>query len=169
MKKILKNYLVLLLIAGLIIFADQITKGIIRSSLAYGEVWSPWDWLTPYARIVHWFNTGAAFGLFQGRGMIFTILACVIAIAILFYYPRLSEKEWLLRIALGMQFGGAIGNLIDRLTIGHVIDFISVGTFPVFNIADACITVGVGVMIMSLWLNEKNEKQAKMYNNLQKK
>ena len=158
LKKVLRNYLILLPISGLIVFADQVTKDIIRTKLAYGEIWSPWNWLTPYARIVHWFNTGVAFGLFQDKGMFFTILAVVIAIAILFYYPRLTEREWLLRIALAMQFGGAVGNLIDRLVVGHVTDFISVGNFPVFNIADACITVGVGIMILSLWLDDKNEK-----------
>jgi signal peptidase II len=57
--------------------------------------------------------------------------------------------------------GGAVGNLIDRLTVGHVTDFISVGTFPVFNIADSSITIGVLVLILGVWLQERREKQAK--------
>ena len=64
-------------------------------------------------------------------------------------------------IALGMQFGGSIGNLIDRITIGHVTDFISVGRFPVFNIADASVTVGVGIMILGVWLQERKAQKTK--------
>lgn len=63
------------------------------------------------------------------------------------------------RVAIGLEFGGAIGNLIDRIQIGHVTDFISVGNFPVFNIADASITVGVGVMLIALWREEKKSSQ----------
>jgi len=138
---------------------DQWTKSIIRSNLSFGELWSPWDWLTPYARIVHWYNTGVAFGLFQQKNLIFAALALLVSIFMIILYPKLTEQDWLLRIALGMQVGGSLGNLIDRLTVGHVTDFISIGRFPVFNIADASITVGVSLMILGLWLQEKKEKQ----------
>ena len=163
MIKSLKSYLLLIPISGSIIVLDQITKAIVRNHLDFGEIWAPWPWLVPYARIVHWSNTGVAFGLFQGQGLLFTILAFIIAAAIFYYYPKFSEQDWALRLALGMQFGGAIGNLIDRLTIGHVTDFISLGNFPVFNIADSSITVGVAVMILGLWLNEKHEKETELH------
>lgn len=65
-----------------------------------------------------------------------------------------------MRIAIAMQLGGALGNLIDRIVFGPVTDFISVGNFAVFNIADSSITVGVGLLILALWLDEKNEKKA---------
>ena len=159
MKKYLKAYLFLAAIAIVIIFLDQWTKGIVRSNLALGESWMPWDWLERYARIVHWYNTGVAFGMFQQGGMIFAVLSSVIAIAILIYFPQVPAKEWALRLAMSMQFSGAIGNLIDRLTVGHVTDFISVGNFPVFNIADSSITVGVFVLILGIWLQERKEKQ----------
>lgn len=155
MKRSIRDYLVLLLISGSVIGLDQWTKSLVRASLELGEVWSPWPWLTPYARIVHWYNTGSAFGMFQGMGMVFTVLAFVIAGAIIFYYPRVPREEWGLRLALGLQLGGAMGNLIDRLTIGHVTDFVSVGTFPVFNVADSSITVGVGVLLLSMYLQER--------------
>ena len=74
--------------------------------------------------------------------MVFTVLAFIVIAAIIYYYPQVANQDWSLRLAMSMQLGGAIGNLIDRLTIGHVTDFISVGTFPVFNIADASISVG---------------------------
>lgn len=160
MKKKIKSYFVFILIAGLIILLDQWTKFLVRSNLAYGEMWSPWTWLSPYARIVHWYNTGVAFGMFQDKGMLFKILNSIIAFFILVLFPRLSGDDWFMKIALSMQFGGAVGNLIDRFTLGHVTDFVSVGTFPVFNVADSCVVLGVGVMILGLWIQEKREKEA---------
>jgi len=155
LKNKLKSYLFLVLLAGLIIALDQYTKGLVRTNLAYGEVWSPWEWLMPYARVVHWYNTGVAFGLFQGYGLIFTVLPMVVVVFILVFYSRLAGENWWMRVAVGLELGGAVGNLIDRIQIGHVTDFISVGNFAVFNVADASITVGVVVMVIALWIEEK--------------
>lgn len=153
-----RDYLVLLGLAGLVVGLDQWTKYLVQSRLAVGEPWSPWDWLSPYARIVHWNNTGAAFGIFQSGGMVFTIVAIVVAAAILYYYPRIPSGQIPLRLALGLQFGGAVGNLIDRLARGTVTDFISVGSFPVFNIADASISIGVAILIAGMWIEERRRK-----------
>lgn len=160
MKKTIKDYLFLLIVAGTIVLLDQWSKIFIRNSLAVGEIWSPWDWMTPYARFVHWQNTGVAFGMFQGQNFIFTILAILVSCVIIYYFPRVSSQDWLLRLALSLQLAGAVGNLVDRLTVGHVTDFISVGTFPVFNIADSSISVGVGILLLSVWLQERREKRA---------
>jgi signal peptidase II len=162
LKNRIKSYAVLMPIAGVVIGLDQWTKTLVRSNLGFGEFWSPWDWLSPYARIVHWYNTGVALGLFQDQNLLFTILVSIIAMIIFIYYPQLSEGDWFLRIALAMQFGGSIGNLIDRLTVGHVTDFFSVGSFPVFNVADASVTIGVGIMILGVWLQERKEKAQKI-------
>ena len=159
MKKNLKSYIILFPIATVIVFLDQWTKSLVRGSLAFGEMWSPWTWLTPFARIVHWSNTGVAFGMFQNNNILFSVLVGIIALVIIIYYPQLTEDDWFLRIALSLQLGGAVGNLIDRLTVGHVTDFISVGNFAVFNMADASVTVGVGVMILGLWVQEKGQKE----------
>jgi signal peptidase II len=153
------DYLVLFPIAAGIVGLDQWTKSIVRLSIAFGDMWSPWDWLTPYARFVHWYNTGVAFGMFQNNNLLFSILISIIVIVIIVFYPQLTDGDWFLRIALSLQLGGAIGNLIDRITIGHVTDFISVGNFAVFNIADASVTVGVGVMILGLWMQERKVKK----------
>lgn len=161
MKKALKSYSVLIPTAGVLIALDQWTKAIVRQNLELGEMWMPLDWLSPYARIVHWYNTGVAFGMFQDKNLLFSILALAISVFLIIFYPKLTEEDWFLRIALGMQLGGSLGNLIDRITIGHVTDFISVGNFPVFNIADASISVGVAVMILGLWIEERKEKQKK--------
>jgi len=161
LKKALKSYSVLIPTAGLLIALDQWTKSIVRQNLNLGEMWMPLEWLSPYARIVHWYNTGVAFGMFQDKNFLFSILALAISVFLIIFYPKLTEDDWFLRIALGMQLGGSVGNLIDRLTIGHVTDFISIGNFPVFNIADASISVGVAVMIMGLWVEDRKEKQKK--------
>ncbi|MEW6568437.1 MAG: signal peptidase II [Chloroflexota bacterium] len=153
-----RDYLVLLGLAGLVVAADQWTKYLVRSRLDLGEVWVPWEWLAPFARIVHWNNTGAAFGLFRSGGLIFTIVAILVSVAILYYYPRVPSSQVPLRLALALQLGGAIGNLIDRLVLGTVTDFVSVGTFPVFNVADASISVGVAVLVAAMWLEERRRR-----------
>lgn len=154
-----RDYLTLFSIAGAIAIIDQTTKYLVRSNLALGDMWSPWEWLEPYARIVHWNNTGAAFGMLQGLGDIFLILAIVVALAIVYYYPQVPKEDWTLRLAMGLEFGGAVGNLIDRLTIGSVTDFVSIWRFPVFNVADLCITLGAIVLILGVWYREKKENQ----------
>ncbi|HVP20480.1 MAG TPA: signal peptidase II [Anaerolineaceae bacterium] len=162
MKQFLKKYAVLFLIAGTIVVLDQVTKSMVKTNLGIGQIWSPWDWLTPYARIVHIFNTGVAFGLFQGQNAIFSLLAIIVSIAIIYYYPRVTANDWILRVALGLQLGGALGNLVDRITQGYVTDFISVGDFAIFNIADASITVGVAVLLLGIWLQERRKKTAEL-------
>jgi signal peptidase II len=162
LKKYARAYLLLALISGLIIIADQITKSLVRENIEmWTGVWAPWDWIIPYARIIHVPNTGVAFGMFQGKGIVFTILSSIVALVIIYYYPQVPRSDWSLRLAMGLQLGGAVGNLIDRINIGHVTDFISVGNFAVFNIADASITVGVAVLILGVWIQEKKEKQRK--------
>ena len=159
LKKNLKSYLILFPIAAGIVVLDQWTKSLIRNTLAFGEIWSPWVWLTPYARVVHWHNTGVAFGMFQNNNFLFAILVSIIALVIIIYYSQLTEGDRFLMIALSMQLGGAVGNLIDRLNIGYVTDFISVGNFAVFNVADASVTVGVGIMILGLWVQENKQRK----------
>jgi signal peptidase II len=160
LNKYLKDYVFLLSLAGVLIAVDQITKAIVRNNLAVGDVWAPWPWLLPYARIVHWTNTGAAFGMFQNLGSLFMILSLVVSVAIIYYFPQISTQDWPLRLALGMQLGGAVGNLIDRLTIGSVTDFISLGNFAVFNVADASLSVGAAVLVLSMWLKERSVRAA---------
>jgi len=147
-RNFIPDYNFLFSIAGLIILIDQITKWIVRENIPFGQSWMPLEWLAPYARIVNWYNTGAAFGLFQGGGGIFAVLAVMVSTAILIYYPLIPRSDKFLRLALAMQMAGALGNLIDRLTVGAVTDFVSVWTFPVFNVADASISVGVVILLL---------------------
>lgn len=94
--------------------------------------------------------------MFQELGAVFAVLAVIVSGAIIYYYPKVSSDDWAIRIALGLQLGGALGNLIDRLTMNYVVtDFISIGNFAVFNIADASITIGVILLIFTMWFRER--------------
>jgi len=161
LKRTFSTYLPLVLFASLIVALDQWTKWLVRTNIPFSGSWLPegWNWLHPYARIVHWYNSGAAFGMFQNGNLVFTVLAFIVILIILYYYPLVERTDWTLRLALGMQLAGAAGNLVDRLTIGKVTDFISVGTFPVFNVADASISVGVAALLLGVWMKERAERR----------
>ena len=168
MKKYLKDYLLLFLIAGFIVSLDQWTKAIVRSNIPLGGAWMPIDWLSPYARIVHWYNKGAAFGLFQNGSLIFASLAVVVILLIIYYFPQVPANDWAFRLALSMQLAGASGNLLDRIMFsGKVTDFISIGNFAVFNVADASITIGVVVLLIGAWIKDIKEKKAGKTHNIE--
>ena len=155
------DYVLLFLVAGIIVTTDQLAKVWVRANVPLGGDWlpGPLAWLMPYARIRFWYNSGAAFGIFQNGNLVFMLLAVIVAGAILYYFPRISRKDWWLRLALMLQFSGAVGNLTDRIQFGHVTDFISVGSFAIFNIADASISVGVAVLILGVWINDMADKR----------
>ena len=122
---------------------DQLSKQLVRTYLGLGESW-PSEGLF---RLTHGTNTGSAFGLFPNQTA-FLIIASVIAIGFLVYfYRKHALPRPLLRFAIGLQLGGALGNLIDRLRAGAVVDFIDVGPWPIFNLADSSIVVGMAVLI----------------------
>jgi signal peptidase II len=156
-RKIVNQTLVYVL-AALVIFFDQYTKYLVRTRLGLRESWSPWPWLAPYARILHTENTGAAFGMFQSGGLIFAVIAVIVAVVIIVYAARLPEGHWWIRLTLGLQLGGALGNLIDRVMRGPVTDFVSVGPFYIFNVADASISIGVALLAV-LMLIESRQPQ----------
>jgi signal peptidase II len=162
LKRSWPDYLLLFLIAGTLVGLDQWTKALVRANVPLASDWLPtWlTWLAPYARIRYWYNSGAAFGFFQNGNTVFSILAVIVDCFIIFYFPRVDRKDWWLKLAMGMQFAGATGNLLDRLFFRHVTDFISVGNFAIFNVADASISVGVAVLIVGIWLKDRQEKKA---------
>ncbi len=141
-----------LLLAGAVLALDQLSKAWIRQALPYGAVWpAPWAEALPWLRIVHWSNRGAAFGLFQQAGPVFAVLAVIVVAVMLSQLPQMEHEPWLMRLGLGLVLGGALGNLLDRLTRGVVTDFIAVSRFPVFNLADAAITVGALAILLGGW------------------
>lgn len=155
LRKWLLNYLVLFAISGSILALDQWTKYLVRTKLDLGEAWVPFPDVLPFLRIVHWKNTGAAFGIFPQASSIFTIVAILVSIAIIYYWSKIPSKQNALRLALALQLAGALGNLISRLTLGIVVDFIAVGNFPVFNVADSSISIGVTILVIATWLDER--------------
>jgi len=102
-------------------------------------------------------NTGAAFGLLPDHGLFFIAIAAIVVIAILVYHRHLPDKA-LVKASLGLQLGGALGNLTDRLRYGYVIDFIDFKVWPVFNLADSAIVIGVAVLAYYL-LRDRGGKQ----------
>jgi len=145
------DYRFLFSIAVPIIFFDQLTKWLVRINLSFTDFWAPFDSLARVFRIVHWKNTGAAFGIFQDGNAIFLALGIVVTLTIINFYPVIPRDDRWLRAALAVQLAGAVGNLIDRIHQGYVTDFFSVMNFPVFNIADASISLGV-VLILAPFL-----------------
>ena len=146
----------LLVVIGLLIFLlDQLSKYLVRTNLQFGESW-PSEGLI---RITHATNTGSAFSLFQDQTT-FLILASFVAIAFLFYfYKTQSRPKIILRLAIGLQLGGAFGNLIDRVRTGAVVDFFDVGWWPIFNVADSSVVVGMVLLVAVLLLGEREEEK----------
>lgn len=147
-----------LLIAAFVVAADQLTKSWIRANLLPGESLPELGNLT----ITHAQNTGAAFGLFTDQSFLLTLIAIAGLIAILFFYRHLPQSSMLSSAALGLIFGGALGNLTDRVLIGYVTDFIYVRLWnnvywPAFNIADSAITVGVIALAVFFLLDAKKK------------
>jgi signal peptidase II len=155
-----RGWWVLPLVAGLVVALDQWTKHLVVTNLGLYETWTPIPALKGWFEFHYITNTGAAFGLFQNGNLFFIGVAIVVTIVVLFYYWRLPGGEWLLRLCLGLQLGGAVGNLIDRLRVGNVIDFIHVRYWFVFNVADASLVVGVALMALLLVRQDFEERQA---------
>jgi len=132
-----------LLIALLIIALDQVSKIFIKANMT-PEQSIPGE---GFFRITYSTNEGMVFGLFANQTFLITLTAIVGIAAIIIYsrYPIFNQV--LVRVALGLMLGGAVGNLIDRIRLGEVIDFIDVGAWPVFNLADSAVVVGVVLII----------------------
>ena len=145
---------IVLAVAAVIIVLDQWTKQLVRQSIPEYTATIPIPALGEYFLFEHVRNYGAAFGILQNRQMLFAAIAVVVAIAILVYVRYLPLDKKFVRVLLGLQLGGAIGNLIDRLTQldeagrGYVTDFVKMGIpgvyyWPNYNIADMAIVCGV--------------------------
>jgi len=147
------------LIAAITIGLDQLSKYLVETRIPLYSYWAPIPALEGLFRLTHTANTGAVFGLFQGTGMFFAGLAVVVAGAIVYFNLTLPGRQWLLRLALGLQLGGALGNLVDRLRLGHVTDFIDIGPWYIFNLADLAIVTGV-ILFAIVLLRDTREENA---------
>ena len=135
------------LVAVAIVVLDRVSKRLVDANLAFGDSWPDDSWPV---RIMHVKNTGAAFSMLQNQTLFLTVMSVVGLGAILLYFLYRPSDHPLLRFALALQLGGAVGNLIDRARYGEVTDFIKVPHWPVFNVADSAISVGVTLVIVLL-------------------
>lgn len=149
-------------VAGLTLVVDRISKWAVMDSLKLGESWNPVAALERWVSLTYVTNTGAAFGLFPDHGVIFMVIAVVVIAAIIFYYRYLPGDQWLVQICLGLQLGGALGNLVDRLRYGHVIDFIDFKVWPVFNVADSSVFVGAVILAFYILRDREEESDDKL-------
>lgn len=129
--------------ALLVVVIDQVSKFFIRTNMTLGQS-IPEE---GFFRITYAINVGGVFGIFANQAFLITLTAIVGIAAILIYIRYPPFNRLLVRIALGLLLGGAVGNLIDRIRFGEVVDFIDVGAWPVFNLADSAIVVGVILII----------------------
>lgn len=126
-------------VAAAVVGLDQLLKWVIRDSLALGDR-QPVVWPL---EIVHFTNSGAAFGILQGAGPLLVMTSVIGMAAIIIYLFNPGFAHPIMRLGLALMLGGAVGNLIDRVKDGEVVDFIKVPNFPAFNVADSAITIGV--------------------------
>jgi signal peptidase II len=131
-------------VVAVVVGLDQLIKWVIRNNLALGDTW-PGDWPV---KIIHITNSGAAFGILQGAGPLLVVTSLFGMAAILIYLFNPGFAHPIMRAGLALMLGGAIGNLIDRVYAGEVVDFIKFPHFPAFNVADSAITIGV---LLLLW------------------
>lgn len=145
-----RNFVVVGFVMALVLLADQLTKSLILDRLGPGGDSTQISVIPRFLRLIYVENTGAAFGIFQGRSPILTILAMGVIVFLIVYFRQSIARSIWLSVALGLQLGGALGNVVDRFRHGFVVDFINVPRWPTFNIADSAITVGV--IMLGLYL-----------------
>jgi signal peptidase II len=156
-----------LAIAGIVILLDRWTKDLVRQSIPQGTYTVPIPALREVFVFEHVVNDGAAFGILQNQRTLLIAIAVVVAVATLVYVRSLPMDQKLMRVLLGLQLGGAMGNAIDRFTQGYVTDFIKMGVpnvyyVPNYNVADAAIFVGIiGLAVYILWDDRRQQRRQK--------
>jgi len=151
-------------VSGLVIALDQLTKFLVSTRLALYERVE----ILPVLDFTHMHNPGAAFSFLAGASgwqrWFFSALAVIVGLALLVWLTRLKARTHaILACALALILGGAVGNLIDRLRLGYVVDFIyahwNERAFPAFNVADSAITVGAGLLLLDAWLDSRRHRK----------
>ncbi|MCL6571798.1 MAG: signal peptidase II [Bacillus sp. (in: Bacteria)] len=150
------------LIALFVILLDQITKWFIVNNMYLGENITIID---NFLYITSHRNRGAAWGILQGQMWLFYVITVIVIIGIMYYLYKETKGKWLLGVSLGLILGGAIGNFIDRVIHKEVVDFIHTFifnyNFPVFNIADSALVIGVILLMIQFLLEERRETKEK--------
>ncbi|MFL5684487.1 MAG: signal peptidase II [Chloroflexota bacterium] len=147
-----RRWALFLSLAAVVVVTDQLAKGLVTSSLGAGQ---SVDVVGDLVRIVYGQNTGALFGLFKDNAFMFGLVSLIVIGLIVGYHARATASLYL-TITLGLLLGGAIGNMLDRLRLGHVVDFVDVGVgtvrFYTFNVADSAISLAIVLLFgAALW------------------
>jgi len=144
-------------IAAVVVIVDRVTKIFVERR--FGVPYGPREVVDHLLFLTVTRNRGAAFGLFQNFTAGFLLISAVVMVGILIYYWRLPADDWSARLGLALVFGGAVANAYDRGVKGSVIDFIQVPHYPIFNVADSAITVGVAVLLLgTLWRSRRSQR-----------
>lgn len=156
MKKVSKKNMILYIVTFLIVvIGDQLSKMLVSSAMILGQSETI---IENFFYYTYSHNQGAAWGILSGHVGLFILIALIALAAMIYYFTKTTKKEKLTRYGIVLTFAGAIGNIIDRITLGYVrdfIDFVIFGyDFPVFNIADMAVVVGVGLVILEIILEE---------------
>ena len=147
--------LLLIILAVSVVALDQLTKYLVRANMEWGQS-IPSE---GFARLTYTTNTGGAFGIFANQTFLLAVAAVLGILVFLVYFRYIPLESTLLKVGLGLDLGGAVGNLIDRLRFGEVTDFIDIGPWPVFNVADSAIVVGT--IIIAYYLLFTAQKKAR--------
>lgn len=143
-----KKPIIISFITLFIVFIDQLTKFLASKNLEFNQS------ITVFKNIFHLTltkNTGAGFGILKGWNLLLILISIAVIIIILYYYTKIKEKELMLQILAALVLGGTIGNLIDRARFGYVTDFLDFRIWPVFNLADSALTIGIIGLIIYFW------------------
>ncbi len=143
------------LVFGAVLVADQVSKALVTSSLARGEERE----VVGFVKLVNVRNTGVAFGQLQNGGVIVTAVIVLAVSALLVYFARNAARPWIW-LPTGLLLGGALGNVVDRIREGAVIDFLKLPHWPAFNVADSAITIGVIVLVLVMEFGDDARRPA---------
>jgi signal peptidase II len=151
------HWLALVSVALAALVADQLTKQVVIAQLEFGE---SVDVVGPFA-IHHVRNSGIAFGLFSTWASAVTLLTALAVAWMVAYFARSGARHPVLPVALGLLIGGSSGNLVDRLRLGHVTDFLDLRYWPAFNLADTFIVAGVAILLLAIVSTERQPRLAR--------
>ena len=137
-----------------IIGIDQLSKFYIQSVLALGKSMPV---LADIFHITYILNPGAAFGILEHQRLLFIVVATALLLGVLCFQNRLKKEPLRMRLGVALLSGGAMGNLVDRIRLGAVVDFFDFRIWPIFNVADIAIVLGVGLIVWAAFLTTKEE------------
>jgi len=148
-----------LVVAAIVVVIDQITKAMVIRAFGPPDAATSKQIIPHLLDVRHDENTGAAFSLFQGRSTTLLLIGVIVIGVLGYYYRALPQGQPVLRLAVGGVLGGAVGNIIDRVRLGYVTDWIHITHYPTFNVADSCITIGMVTLAFSLFFMDRSTRR----------